>query len=132
MKKKTVQKSAFVLIVAVLLSCLAGMAALSIDFGSDRIDLDDTTKATSRYLPVTFDHKTHIEGYGITCVTCHHEESDSFISGTTPKCGVCHNAESTVSFKDSMHKRCVVCHITENEAGKQAPTECLTCHAQRP
>jgi predicted CXXCH cytochrome family protein len=135
MKTKTIQKTAFVFIVAVLLSGLAGMAALSIDFGSAKIDLDDTTKATNRYLPVPFDHKTHIEGYGISCVTCHHKEKESFVSGSTPLCSSCHNAEGTVSnvsFKEAMHKRCVVCHITENKAGKKAPTECLACHTQRP
>lgn len=132
MKAKTIQKTAFVFIVAVLLSGLAGIAALSIDFGSASVDLDDTTKATSRYLPVTFDHKSHIEEYGISCVTCHHKEKESFISGSTPKCGSCHNADSEVSFKEAMHKRCVVCHITEVKAGKEAPTECLMCHTQRP
>ncbi len=132
MKTKTLQKTAFVFIVAVLLSGLAAIAALSIDFGAARVDLDDTTKATSRYLPVTFDHKTHIEGYGISCVTCHHTEKETFTSGSTARCGACHNAEGEISFKDAMHKRCVVCHITEAEAGKNAPTECLSCHTQRP
>jgi hypothetical protein len=31
-----------------------------------------------------------------------------------------------------MHKRCVACHITEPGTGKKAPTECLSCHTQRP
>ena len=87
MKTKTIQKTAFVFILAVLLSGLAAIAALSIDFGAARVDLDDTTKATSRYLPVTFDHKTHIEGYGISCVTCHHTEKETFTSGSTARCG---------------------------------------------
>jgi len=132
MKTKTVQKTAIVFIVAVLFSGLAGMAALSMDFGSPRIDLDDTSKATNRYLPVGFDHKTHIEGYGISCVTCHHKEKESFVSGSTPRCSSCHNAESDVSYKEAMHKRCVVCHIAETKAGKKPPTECLLCHTQRP
>lgn len=132
MKTSTIRKTAFVFIVAVLISGLAGLAALSIDFGADRVNLDDTSKATSRYLPISFDHKGHIEGYAISCVTCHHTEKESFTSGSAPACRSCHNAESVVSFKDAMHNRCVVCHITESKAGKSAPTECLTCHTQRP
>jgi len=132
MKSRILHKAAFVFIIAILVSGLAGMAALSIDFGSDKINLDDTTKATNRYLPVNFDHKTHIEGYGVTCVTCHHTEKESFVSGSTARCDACHNADADISFKESMHKKCVACHITENEAGKSAPTECLSCHSQRP
>ncbi len=132
MKTMAIKKTAFIFIVAVLLCGFAGIAALSIEFGADKIDLDDTTKATSRYLPVTFDHKTHIDGYGVSCVTCHHKEKETFTSGSTPSCGSCHNADSDVSFKEAMHKRCVVCHIDENKAGKKAPTECLACHSQRP
>jgi hypothetical protein len=132
MKTKTLKKTAFIFIVAALLSGLAGIAALSIEFGAARVDLDDTTKATDRYLPVSFDHKTHIEGYGISCVTCHHKEKETFTSGSTPKCSSCHNADSTVSYKEAMHKRCVVCHIKESKTGKKSPTECLACHSQRP
>jgi hypothetical protein len=132
MKKNTIQKTALIFIVAALLSGLVGIAALSIDFGADTIKLDDTTKATSRYLPVSFDHKTHIEGYGITCITCHHKEKESFTSGPAAACSSCHNADSAVSFKEAMHKRCVVCHISESKAGKKPPTECLACHTQRP
>jgi hypothetical protein len=132
MKTKAIKKTAFVFIVAALLCGFAGIAALSIEFGADRINLDDTTKATSRYIPVTFDHKTHIDGYGVSCVTCHHKEKETFVSGSTPSCGSCHNADSAVSFKEAMHKRCVVCHIDQNKTGKKAPIECLACHSQRP
>jgi hypothetical protein len=132
MKTTVIKKTAFIFIIAALLFGLAGLAALSIEFGANKIELDDTTKATNRYLPVTFDHQSHIEGYEITCVTCHHKEKETFTSGSTPSCGSCHNADSEVSFKEAMHLRCVACHIDEDKAGKSAPTECLQCHTQRP
>lgn len=132
MNTKSVRKTVLIFVVAALFAGLLGIAAFSVEFGADRVPLDDTTKATSRYLPVSFDHKTHIEGYGISCATCHHTEKETFVSGPAPACGSCHNADSTVSYKEAMHKRCVACHITEPGTGKKAPTECLSCHTQRP
>jgi hypothetical protein len=132
MYTKKTRKTALIFVVAALFTGLMGIAAFSVDFGADRISLDDTTKATNRYLPVSFDHKTHIDGYGISCVTCHHTQKETFTSGPAPACSSCHNADSAVSFKEAMHKRCVACHIEESKAGKKAPTECLSCHTQRP
>jgi hypothetical protein len=132
MKTKTLQKATLLFVAATFLMSLFGIAAFSIDFGAQKITLDDTTKATSRYLPVSFDHKSHIEGYGITCVTCHHTEKETFTSGAAPACSTCHNSGADISYKESMHNKCVVCHIKENTLGKKAPAECLSCHVQRP
>jgi hypothetical protein len=132
MNTKRTRRIVLIFVVTALFAGLLGIAAFSVEFGADKISLDDTTKATSRYLPVSFDHKTHIDGYGISCVTCHHTQKETFTSGPAPACASCHNAESNVSYKEAMHRRCVLCHIKESEAGKTAPTECLSCHTQRP
>ena len=120
-----------------LFTLCAGLVALSQDYGPygpEKIFIDDTTKATLRYLPVDFDHQEHQADYDISCVTCHHTNDDDFVSGVPPTCGSCHNMETeiTYSFKDAMHQNCVMCHIDEVAAGKNPPTECLDCHEQRP
>jgi hypothetical protein len=115
-----------------LFSLCAGLVALSQDYGPDKIFIDNTTKATLRYLPVEFYHQKHNVEFGVACVTCHHTMEDDFVSGTPPVCGSCHNMDSEISFKDAMHRNCVVCHIEETAAGKSPPTECLECHDQRP
>lgn len=116
-----------------LFSLCAGLVALSQDYGPEKIFIDDTTKATLRYLPVEFDHQDHQADYDISCVTCHHTNDDDFISGVPPTCGSCHNMDADITFKDAMHKNCVVCHIDEAAAGdNNPPSDCLGCHEQRP
>ena len=110
----------------------AGLVALSQDYGPAKIYIDDTTKATLRYLPVEFDHQDHQADYDIACVTCHHTNDDDFVSGVPPTCGSCHNMDADITFKDAMHHNCVVCHIDEVAAGENPPTDCLGCHEQRP
>lgn len=105
--------------------------ALSSYYGSVKVKIDDTTKATSRYLPVEFKHRYHQEDLDISCITCHHTEDDDFVSGTPAQCRACHNADSEISFKDSMHQTCVVCHRKELAEGKTPPTDCLDCHTER-
>ena len=119
------------LITVILFVVFMGAVALSIEFGPEKIRIDDTTKATNRYIGVDFDHSEHIIGYGITCITCHHEQNEDFVSGSAPKCSICHNADAEIGFKDSMHKSCVICHIDETAMGKTPPMECLDCHIQR-
>ena len=67
----------------------AGLVALSQDYGPAKIYIDDTTKATLRYLPVEFNHQDHQADYDIACVTCHHTNDDDFVSGVPPTCGSC-------------------------------------------
>ncbi len=128
MKTKKIVPS---LITAILFVIFMGAVALSIEFGPDKIRIDDVTKATNRYIGVDFYHAKHITEFGVACVTCHHEQKEDFVSGYAPKCSVCHNADAEVSFKDSMHKTCVICHIDEIAKGEEPPIECLDCHIER-
>ena len=127
-----------------LFIALVGVAAFSADYGPGAIVIDDTTKATNRYLGVAFSHEKHVDTVGLTCVMCHHTEAKGFVSGTPARCEACHNASAEISFKDAMHRRCVLCHIKKvkeselgvgeqlNETIKNVPpTQCLQCHRQR-
>jgi len=128
MKRKDIFSVGIILLIATTFICAV---AFSIEFGLDKIRIDDVTKATNRYIGVDFYHSRHIMDREITCVTCHHEQNEDFVSGSAPKCSICHNADAEVSFKDSMHKTCVVCHLEMTAAGKNPPTECLVCHIER-
>ncbi len=140
MKKTTVPALA----AAALFIAFTGIAALSAGYGPGPITIDDTTKATNRYLGVAFNHASHVDTVGLTCIMCHHTENKGFVSGTPARCELCHNASSEISFKDAMHRRCVLCHIKKvKEAGlgvgeqlpetkrNAPPTQCLECHRQR-
>jgi hypothetical protein len=119
----------------VLFLSFMGVAAFSVDYGPSgpsTIIVDDTTKATDRYLGINFKHEYHNKDLGITCVTCHHTEKADFVSGTpAARCEACHKADAEITFKDAMHKNCVICHINKTAEGKTPPTECLGCHTQR-
>jgi hypothetical protein len=108
-----------------------GVAAFSVDYGPTTVTIDDTTKATDRYLGINFKHEYHNQDLGITCVTCHHTEKADFVSGTPPRCDACHKADAEITFKDAMHKNCVICHINKTAEGLTPPVECLGCHTQR-
>lgn len=115
----------------VLFLFFMGVAAFSIDYGPNTVTIDDTTKATDRYLGINFKHEYHTDNLGITCVTCHHTEKADFVSGTPPRCEACHKADAEITFKDAMHKNCVICHINKTAEGLTPPVECLGCHTQR-
>ncbi|MBN1883131.1 MAG: cytochrome c3 family protein [Deltaproteobacteria bacterium] len=117
---------------SVLFFACAGLIALCQEYGPDVIYIDDTTKATLRYLPVEFDHQNHQANYDISCVTCHHTNDEDFVSGVPPTCGSCHNMDAEITFKDAMHRNCVLCHMDKIAEGQSPPTECLGCHKQRP
>ncbi len=141
MKKSTIIPG---FVAFILFLMLAGVAAFSTDYGPGPIRIDDTTKATNRYLGVSFNHAKHVDEVGLTCVMCHHTENKDFVSGTPARCEACHKADAEISFKDSMHRRCVLCHIKKvREAAfaegeeiadgypETPPTQCLQCHRQR-
>ncbi len=115
----------------VLFLFFMGVAAFSVDYGPNTVTIDDTTKATDRYLGINFKHEYHNKDLGITCATCHHTEKADFVSGTPPRCEVCHKADAEITFKDAMHKNCVICHINKTAEGKNPPIQCLGCHTQR-
>ena len=117
----------------VLFLFFMGVAAFSVDSTPVTVTIDDTTKATDRYLGINFKHEYHTRDLGITCVTCHHTEKADFVSGTpSARCEACHKADAEITFKDAMHKNCVICHINKTAEGLTPPVECLGCHTQRP
>lgn len=94
---------------------------------------------------VLFDHKIHStpEGYGASCVDCHHHPSEDELD--TRSCKECHLAavteelpeacmdchdvdeiEGTEMIKsgDAFHNQCIGCH-QDFDAG---PVECAECH----
>jgi len=116
----------------VLFLCCVCIVAVCQEYGPDVMKIDNVTKATNRYLPVDFEHAYHHGDLGIACVTCHHTNDDDFTEGMPPLCSSCHNADTAISFKDALHKNCVVCHREMEAEGKNPPTDCLECHVQRP
>lgn len=74
---------------------------------------------------VLFDHKTHLNDYGLDCMDCHHNIDDD----ETYSCSDCHEQEmdegDIMNKTDAMHAQCISCH-RENDAG---PVECASCHA---
>ncbi len=129
MKRNTVMSIAAAF---ALFLCFMGVAAFSVDYGPATVTIDDTTKATDRYLGINFKHTYHTRDLGIACLTCHHTEKKDFVAGTpSARCEACHKADATVTFKDAMHKNCVICHIDKTAEGKKPPVECLGCHTQR-
>lgn len=141
MKKSMTVPGIFAFVLFLLFAAAAGF---SLDYGPGPITIDDTTKATDRYLGVAFSHSRHVAEVGLTCVMCHHTEDKDFASGTPARCDACHKADAEISFKDAMHARCVLCHIKKvREAAGGAgawiepnnnegpPTHCVACHRQR-
>lgn len=116
---------------AVLFFACAGIIALCQEYGPGVVYIDNTTKATLRYLPVEFNHQNHQADYDISCVTCHHTMDDDFVSGVPPVCSSCHNMDADITLKDAMHRNCVLCHMDMVAEGMSPPTECLGCHEQR-
>lgn len=137
-------KKSTIVVACILFLLFAGAAALCLDYGPGPITIDDTTKATDRYLGVAFSHSRHVAEVGLTCVMCHHTEDKDFVSGTPARCEACHKADAEIGFKDAMHRRCVLCHIKkvreaaggedgviEEGYNEGPPTHCIGCHRQR-
>ena len=70
---------------------------------------------------ILFDHREHLSesGYGLDCVSCHHEDEDD-----PAACGDCHDEDADVGRADAFHGQCKGCH-EEAEAG---PVDCSSCH----
>ena len=77
---------------------------------------------------VVFDHKTHMEKYGLTCAQCHHE---AYVPAKADGCTSCHDRTMT-SFKES----CKSCHGVDfggdfkkaHVTMSNDPLVCATCH----
>lgn len=89
---------------------------------------------------VKFDHKTHsAKNAGGKCETCHHASKPEMPAKTAnQKCTDCHTkavkapmkTNTQGAFHAPMAKggTCITCHLTQNKAGKKAPTKCTECH----
>lgn len=129
------KKTTHFLVAITLFVAFLGIAAISQEeFGPETASIDDTTRATMRYLPVMFKHEMHVMDFDITCLECHHTEKEDFTSGTPTACDMCHLATGSgeeLSYKNSMHQQCVMCHIEETALGMNPPVECSGCHIER-
>ena len=70
---------------------------------------------------ILFNHKKHVEDYGLACIQCHHVEN----------CSKCHlkNKSRNIEVEEgkiALHENCWRCH-TELQSG---PRECDECHKQ--
>jgi len=78
---------------------------------------------------VVFDHKTHMEKYGLECSRCHHEAA---MPGGGDSCSACHGRSVAGAFKVS----CKSCHAVEFDGDfKKSHVDmstdrmvCATCH----
>lgn len=78
---------------------------------------------------VVFDHKTHMEKYGLECSQCHH---DAYKSDGGDSCTACHGRSMVGAFKVS----CKSCHAVEfDDTFKKDHVDmstdrqvCATCH----
>jgi hypothetical protein len=105
---------------------------------------------------VRFEHKKHIDEFGLACTDCHHETNagklefthkdliptyrvdcqichhEADVPMTPQSCSKCHpstptsNADETATSKVAMHKDCWKCH--EIGQGPDASGKCPTCH----
>ncbi len=116
MDVKTKQTIAYCIAVVFLVVGVACYAALP-DAPEEPVRIMFQSKAGS----VLFDHSGHLSesGYGLECVSCHHEDEDAPTS-----CGECHNEDSDVNRPDAFHGQCKGCHEDEG-AG---PVKCAGCH----
>jgi hypothetical protein len=92
--------------------------------------------------PVTFAHKVHIYGYGISCSTCHHDYQEDGSNTWTEKdpvkkCTECHfpveRQGRARTLKGAYHGSCVTCHfsfIYRNMSNKAPYKDCDRCHQE--
>jgi sRNA-binding protein len=88
---------------------------------------------------VKFPHAVHSKMAGTTCQTCHHASKPEHPAKQAEEaCLDCHTKAATAPMKTTsqfaFHKAmakgglCIDCHLTQNAAGKKAPTTCPQCH----
>lgn len=82
---------------------------------------------TTPILAMTFAHSDHFAV--VACKTCHHEFADRLMG---LPCMTCHVTDAKVSGKleEQFHTLCRSCHVEERAAGKPSgPTRrCIACH----
>ncbi len=77
------------------------------------VEIDAVTSATTRYLPVQFNHQGHAELYDIQCKGCHTEEPHG-------------------DLRVYYHRLCIGCHLARLGEDTKAPPDCFVCHTERP
>lgn len=74
---------------------------------------------------VLFNHRQHVDDYGLDCTDCHHEFDES--EQKKPEaCSACHPEDETgevPKISDVFHEQCIDCH---KDAG--GPVKCSGCH----
>lgn len=68
---------------------------------------------------VTFFHDDHTKKFGITCITCHKQESCTKCHDVKKKSNADITKISSTKSVDEKHKKCFTCHKDDN---------CTTCH----
>ncbi len=68
---------------------------------------------------VTFFHDDHTKKFGITCITCHKQESCTKCHDITKKSNADITKISSTKSLDEKHKKCFTCHKDD---------DCSTCH----
>ncbi len=95
--------------------------------------IDAVTRATPRYLPITWrPHDAHAGRAGGNCRKCHHDLRGD---ATAPRsCAACHDdPEAEMDLVEVYHELCRNCHRARQESGKRhGPLKCLGCHTERP
>lgn len=118
-REKTIALGLAVILLVVGVICLTAFSARKPETPI-RIDFKSTAGN------VLFDHKAHIEDYGLDCTDCHHEFDES--EQKKPQaCSVCHTGDETgEAFKrpDAFHQQCIGCH----EDSGSGPVKCSDCH----
>ena len=77
----------------------------------DLVEIDAITSATTRYLPIQFTHRVHVEEYEIECKACH-------------------ELKPSGDLRVYYHRLCVGCHAAK-EGISAAPPDCFSCHVER-
>lgn len=142
MKKNRFAACVALSVLFVFIAALIGIAA----------DQPDTILLKSELWPeptkgvVTFNHKEHVEKFGLACTECHHKYVDGknvWKEGdAVQKCDECHTdatikgekklpkEQQKLNLKLAFHDNCRDCHraYKKEHKGSKAPTSCSKCH----
>lgn len=84
---------------------------------------------------VAWDHRTHARKMDISCVRCHHKDTEAASDADYRACGDCHTpalvkgltlATGLVEHEDAKHGKCHTCHTISNP--ENDARSCVDCH----
>lgn len=75
------------------------------------------------FTPKDWGHDAHIEEFGLSCESCHHEDKD--IEPEPMNCNECHFEGAGVTLRDAVHPKCAECHQEWFDEGIES---CAQCH----